>query len=99
MSTPHRSQHHHLGYSVAGVAAILCASVITTASSQAPAEDQAASSSKFYDVHNLVSDGFVPADHTDPDLVNPWGITASPTSPIWVADNGTGVPPSMTATA
>ena len=24
--------------------------------------------------HNLVSDGFVPADHVDPDFVNPWGI-------------------------
>lgn len=24
--------------------------------------------------HNLVSDGFVPADHLDPDLANPWGI-------------------------
>ena len=28
---------------------------------------------------------------TDPNLVNPWGITYAPTSPFWVADNGTGV--------
>jgi len=89
MSTPRRSRHH-LGYWITGIAAILCASAITTASSQAPAEDSTAAS-KFYEVHNLVSDGFVPADHTDPDLVNPWGIAASPTSPFWVADNGTGV--------
>lgn len=27
---------------------------------------------------------------TDPDLVNPWGIVASSTSPWWVSDNGTG---------
>src|ERR1035438_10307877 len=27
---------------------------------------------------------------TDPDLVNPWGITFSATSPFWVSDNGTG---------
>lgn len=27
---------------------------------------------------------------TDPDLVNPWGISSSPTSPFWVSDNGTG---------
>src|SRR6266487_2020133 len=27
----------------------------------------------------------------DLDLVNPWGIAESPTSPFWVSDNGTGV--------
>jgi uncharacterized protein (TIGR03118 family) len=27
----------------------------------------------------------------DPNLVNPWGLTASSTSPFWVADNGAGV--------
>jgi hypothetical protein len=26
---------------------------------------------------NLVSDGFVPAAHIDPNLVNPWGIAIS----------------------
>src|SRR5262249_37839426 len=40
---------------------------------------------------NLVSDGFVPAAHFDPNLVNPWGIALSPTSPFWISDNGTGV--------
>jgi uncharacterized protein (TIGR03118 family) len=40
---------------------------------------------------NLVSDGFVPADHVDPNLVNPWGVAASATGPLWVSDNGTGV--------
>jgi uncharacterized protein (TIGR03118 family) len=45
----------------------------------------------FYQVHNLVSDGFVPADHVDPDLVNPWGIAFNPYEPgfVWVADNAT----------
>jgi len=28
---------------------------------------------------------------TDPDLVNPWGIVHSPTSPFWIADNGSGL--------
>lgn len=46
--------------------------------------------SQFYAQHNLVSDGFVPADHTDPNLVNAWGLVAGPTSPWWIADNGTG---------
>src|SRR5512140_810457 len=40
---------------------------------------------------DLVSDGGVPAEHTDPNLVNAWGLDALPTSPWWVADNGTGV--------
>lgn len=27
---------------------------------------------------------------TDPDLVNPWGVSFSATSPFWISDNGTG---------
>jgi uncharacterized protein (TIGR03118 family) len=44
-----------------------------------------------YQQHNLVSDGNIPADHTDPNLVNAWGLAFGPTTPAWVADNGTGV--------
>jgi len=40
---------------------------------------------------NLVSDGFVPAPTIDPNLINPWGIAHSTTSPFWVSDNGMGV--------
>jgi len=39
---------------------------------------------------NLVSDLPGMAQLTDPDLVNPWGMAAGPTSPVWVANNGTG---------
>ncbi len=46
--------------------------------------------SRFYEQHNLVSDGAVPADLVDPVLVNAWGLVASATSPWWVADNATG---------
>ena len=42
-----------------------------------------------YTVTNLVSDGTIPALHTDAHLVNAWGLTALPTSPWWVANNGT----------
>jgi uncharacterized protein (TIGR03118 family) len=28
---------------------------------------------------------------TDPNLINPWGVSFTPTSPLWVSDNGTGV--------
>ncbi len=31
---------------------------------------------------NLVSDGFVSAITTDPNLVNPWGVSHSATSPF-----------------
>jgi uncharacterized protein (TIGR03118 family) len=44
-----------------------------------------------FKVTNLVSDGSVPAPHTDTNLVNPWGIASAPGGPFWVADNGTGV--------
>jgi uncharacterized protein (TIGR03118 family) len=40
---------------------------------------------------DLVSDVPGRAAHTDPNLVNPWGIAHSPTSPFWVSDNHTGV--------
>lgn len=45
----------------------------------------------FYQQRNLVSDGFVPADNTDPNLVNAWGIAFNPFGFVWVADNETGV--------
>jgi len=44
-----------------------------------------------YVVRNLVSDGTIPADHADPNLVNAWGLVHSATSPWWVADNETAV--------
>jgi uncharacterized protein (TIGR03118 family) len=42
-----------------------------------------------FTVNPLVSDQPGMAPVTDPDLVNPWGLTSSPTSPWWVSDNGT----------
>ncbi len=47
--------------------------------------------STVYLQNNLVSDIAGVALHTDPNLVNPWGLTASANSPFWVSDNGTGV--------
>jgi uncharacterized protein (TIGR03118 family) len=40
---------------------------------------------------NLASDVPGLARVTDPNLVNPWGISFSPTGPFWLADNGSGV--------
>jgi uncharacterized protein (TIGR03118 family) len=42
-----------------------------------------------YTVTPLVSDGSVPGTATDPNLVNAWGLVSGPTTPWWVADNGT----------
>jgi uncharacterized protein (TIGR03118 family) len=44
--------------------------------------------------HNLVSDKAAAtnpvADHTDPDLLNPWGVAFFPGGPFWISDNGAG---------
>ncbi|MDB5351408.1 MAG: hypothetical protein JWN86_2655 [Planctomycetota bacterium] len=49
--------------------------------------------SKTYIQTNLVSNDttIVPAARADPNLVNPWGIVASASSPFWISDNGKGV--------
>ena len=57
---------------------------LVTASAQKPGNSQ------FYAQHNLVSDIAGLADHTDPNLVNAWGLDAGPTTPWWIADNGSG---------
>jgi uncharacterized protein (TIGR03118 family) len=46
---------------------------------------------QLFTVTNLTSDiASVGTQPADPDLVNPWGIVASSSSPWWVSDNGTG---------
>ena len=40
---------------------------------------------------NFVSDIPNLAANTDPNLVNPWGIAFSPTSPFWISDNRSGL--------
>jgi uncharacterized protein (TIGR03118 family) len=67
------------------LSAIVPLSVVLFLGSVPPAAAQ------FYTQHNLVSDGFLPADHSDSNMVNAWGLASSPTSPWWIADNGTGL--------
>ena len=43
-----------------------------------------------YTQHKLVSDIPGVADQTDPNLVNPWGISMSSTSPFWISNNHSG---------
>ena len=77
-----RSLRRYLRSAVAAV-------VITILTAALAASASAAENS--YTVTNLVSDVPGLAAHVDPDLVNGWGLTSLPTSPWWVADNGTDV--------
>jgi uncharacterized protein (TIGR03118 family) len=54
-----------------------------------PAPAAARQPGNAYRQTNLVSDLPGLAQLTDPDLVNPWGLAAGPTTPAWVANNGT----------
>ena len=72
-------------------AAILAAAVIAAGVAASSASTASSKKEDRYTVHALVSDQPGKADHTDSHLVNAWGITASSTSPWWVADNGMNV--------
>jgi uncharacterized protein (TIGR03118 family) len=66
-----------------------------------------AAAAPLFDQTNLVTNDPLahPAQVTDPNLQNAWGISFSPTSPFWVSDNGNGhatlynVNPSTNATS
>ena len=71
---------------MSAVAALMVALIPFTTTSRA----SAAAASGIYHQTNLVSDLPGVALIQDPDLVNPWGISMSATSPFWVANNGSG---------
>jgi uncharacterized protein (TIGR03118 family) len=75
-----RTSLGRLGVALAVVIAVLLATVPLQAAEQ-----------NAYTVTPLVSDQPGVAPVTDPNLVNAWGLTASSSSPWWVADNGTSV--------
>jgi uncharacterized protein (TIGR03118 family) len=60
---------------------LLAATIFTVASARADT----------YSWTNFQSDIAGVAQHVDPNLVNPWGMSVSPGGTIWVSDNGTGV--------
>jgi uncharacterized protein (TIGR03118 family) len=60
---------------------LFAAAILTAASARADT----------YSNTNFQSDIPGVALHTDPNLVNPWGMAVSPNGTIWVSDNGTGV--------
>ena len=63
--------------------------VIAQNTSGVPPEIPAIPPGSAYRQTNLLSDipGFAPV--LDPLLVNPWGVTATSSSPFWVSNNGT----------
>src|ERR1044071_9517502 len=73
---------------IVAVIAIICGGqrALVTASSTANVPGP----SQFYLQHNLISDGFVPADITHSNTVYAWGLVSGPTTPWWIANNGTG---------
>jgi uncharacterized protein (TIGR03118 family) len=75
------------------VATIVAAGTLATTALSAPAASASTHTTTYRQI-NLVSDQRGKAALTDPDLVNAWGLAASPGtnahpgSPLWVADNG-----------
>jgi uncharacterized protein (TIGR03118 family) len=67
--------------------AVIGTLLMLTGSAAVPAT--AAPPTNRYDEVDLVSDLPGRAQLTDPLVVNPWGLALSPTSPVWVANNGT----------
>ncbi|HEU5397199.1 MAG TPA: TIGR03118 family protein [Verrucomicrobiae bacterium] len=69
------------GLAAVGIAAALAFTIV-------PAR---ADGNRTYVQTNLVSDLPGIAQSQDTDLVNPWGISFSATSPFWISDNGSGL--------
>jgi uncharacterized protein (TIGR03118 family) len=67
--------------------------VVLGASAQASSSTRSArrGDSNAYRLRALVSDQAGEAAAVDPNLVNAWGLVAGPSTPWWVADNGTDV--------
>ncbi len=58
-------------------AALLCTAVFASAAS-----------AQSYAVNNILSDGSVPATATDPNFINPWGVSSS--ANFWISAQGSG---------
>lgn len=78
------TRRHRLALLAATAAALLAAGVLA-----APAASAHARTGDRVRQLNLVADRPGAAALTDPQLVNAWGLSAGPTTPLWVSDNGT----------
>jgi uncharacterized protein (TIGR03118 family) len=77
--------HSHLSRAL--ISACLCLTAITPLRAADGSDDRG---ERFYAMTPLVSDGFVAARFSDPNLKNPWGLAFNPTAFAWVANNATG---------
>lgn len=70
--------------------AFACAAMIATLTSLAPCggSDNNMPAPTRFKATTVVSDGAVPAPHTDPNLKNGWGSAFNPQGFVWVANNG-----------
>jgi uncharacterized protein (TIGR03118 family) len=80
----------------AAAVALSGAAVLVLAGAQSAPASAAASTSSFdphrgYVQTNLVSDQPGKAKLMDPNLVNAWGMSYGPSTPVWVSDNGADV--------
>jgi uncharacterized protein (TIGR03118 family) len=81
-----------MGCTVAGAATCMALGMTTASLAVVQATPVAAAPApNVYVQTNLVSDIPGVARVTDPLLVNPWGMSFSPTGPLWVSDNHTNV--------
>ena len=76
----------------------------TVAATAVLAHDLPQAAQNSYAVRNLVSDGSVPADNLDPNLIDGWGVAFNPNGVVWVNSavagksvlyDGNGVPQSL----
>jgi uncharacterized protein (TIGR03118 family) len=81
----------HFGGNIMTIYKRRASSLLAAASVALLAIQAGAAAAQQFNITNLVSDGSVPAVTVDPSLVNPWGMSFSPTGEFWVSDNGTGV--------
>jgi uncharacterized protein (TIGR03118 family) len=79
------ARHWRWPFGLAAVGALALASALPAQAGSHPGGQSS------YQQINLVSDVDGQAQITDPNLVNPWGMSFTPTSPLWVSDNGTDV--------
>lgn len=87
--------------------ALSCVVMLGVTSMTAAGFASAHESHNAYAVRNLVSDGSVPADNTDPNLIDGWGVAFNPNGVVWVNSanaskavlyDGNGVPQSLVVT-
>ncbi|MGF6770821.1 uncharacterized protein (TIGR03118 family) [Paraburkholderia sp. GAS199] len=71
------------------LSALACGAALTTLAACGGSSDTLNAQS--FTSTMLVSDGSVPAAHTDANLKNAWGVAFNPKGFVWVADNATSV--------